>query len=62
MPSEKKQRAFSHEILGENLQSEAAPFYFAMKDGGEDLIPAPIVYVPDLLALIFQHLDQNKRN
>ena len=61
MPSEKKQRALSKEILGSNLESEAAPFSFPLKHGGEDLRPAPLVFVPDLPALIIQHLDQNDR-
>ena len=61
LPSEKRQRALSHEILGENLQSEAAPFSFPLKHGGEDLRPAPLVFVPDLPAMVFQHLEQNDR-
>ena len=61
LPSEKRQRALSHDVLGDNLKSEAAPFSFPLKHGGEDLRPAPYVYVPDLPAMIFQHLDQNDR-
>ena len=61
LPSKKRQRALSHEILGGNLHSEAAPFSFPLKHGGEDLHPAPLDFVPDLTAMIFQHLDQNDR-
>lgn len=61
IPSEKQQRKLSHEVLGDNLESEAAPFAFQLKHGGEDLRPAPLVYVPDLVTKIFQHLEQNER-
>ena len=61
IPSEKKQRKLSHQVLGDNLESEATPFAFPLKHGGEDLRPAPLVYVPDLVAKIFQHLEQNER-
>ncbi len=43
VPSEKKLRKLSHELLGDNLESEAAPFSFPLKHGGEDLRPAPLV-------------------
>ena len=46
VPSERKQRRLSEEMIGNNL---------------EDLRPAPLVYVPDLLAIIFQHLEQYER-
>ncbi len=61
IPSEKKQQLLSHELLGDNLESEAVPFSFALKHGGEDLRPAPLVYVPDVAAKVFQLLDQNER-
>ena len=61
LPSEKKLRALYREILGGNLHSEAAPFSFALKHGGEDLRPAPLVFVPNLADMISQHLDQNDR-
>ena len=60
IPSEKKQRRRSADILGDNLESEAA-FIFSLHHGGEDLRPAPLVFVPDLIALVFQYLEQNKR-
>ena len=61
LPSERKQRKLSHEILGGNLKPDAAPFSFSLKNGGEEVRPAPLVYVPDLEAMIFRHLDQNDR-
>ena len=38
-----------------------APFSFPLPHGGEDLRPAPLVYVPDLVKQIFHLLDQNDR-
>ena len=61
IPSEKRLRQLSDDILGNHLESGTAPFTFAVKHGGEDLRPAPLVYVPDLRALFFQYLDQNER-
>ncbi len=61
IPSEKKQRLLSHELLGDNLEAEAAPFSFPLKHGGEDIRPAPLVYVTDLAAKVLQLLEQNER-
>ena len=61
LPSEQRQRKLSHELIGDHLESEAAPFSFPLKHGGEDLHPAPLVFVSDLTAFIFQHLEQNER-
>ena len=61
IPSEKRLRQLSDDILGNHLESGTAPFTFTLKHGGEDLRPAPLVYVPDLRALVFQYLDQNER-
>ena len=55
IPSEKKQRRLSAYILGDNLESEAAQFTFPLRHG--DLRPAPLVFVPDLVALVFQYLE-----
>ena len=59
--SERKQRALSKELVGSNLASEAALFSFPMESCGEELRPAPLVYVPDLSGKIFQLLEQNDR-
>ena len=61
MASEKRQRGLSRQQLGTNLTGEAAPFSFPSKQGGEDLRPAPLVYVPDLVAKVLQVLEQNER-
>ena len=54
-------RALSKELVGSNLASEAALFSFPMESCGEELRPAPLVYVPDLSGKIFQLLEQNDR-
>ena len=59
--SERKQRALSKELVGNNLASEAALFSFPMENCGEELRPAPLVYVPDLSGKIVQLLEQNDR-
>ena len=61
IPSEKRKRKMSQELLLDNLQSESAPFSFALKHGGEDLRPSPLVYMPDLVAFVLHLLDQNAR-
>lgn len=61
IPSEKKQRRLSEDILGDNLEAEEAPFSFALQHGGEDLRPAPLVFVPDLVTFVLQYLEQNQR-
>ena len=58
--SEKKMRKISKELIGENLAGEATPFYFSTKHG-IDILPAPHVYIPDLVAKVFEHLEQNER-
>lgn len=61
IPSEKRMRECSDDLLGSNLTSELAPFSFPMKHGGEDLRPAPHVYVVDLVQLTLHLLDQYER-
>ena len=38
----------SLDVVGSKLSSEAAQLSFALESCGEELRPAPIVYVPDL--------------
>ena len=61
MGSERKMRTASKEMVGTNLASEAAPFSFSLKSGGEEIRLAPLVYVPDLEAKVFELLEQNER-
>ena len=41
-------RSVSAELVGENLEAETVPLTFRLKDGGEDIRPAPIAYAPNL--------------
>ena len=61
LASENHLRDVSKRQLGTNLAGEAAPFSFAVRSGGEDLRPAPFVFIPDLIAKVVQLLEQNKR-
>ena len=40
------------ELIGENLEGETAPFCFPTNFGIE-IRPAPMVYIPDLVAKLF---------
>ena len=56
--SEKELRRVSHELLGDNLVGEDAPFSFPT-NSGVDSLQAPLVYIPDLLGKNTQIVDQN---
>ena len=45
MGSERKMRKAAKEMVGTNLVSEAAPFSFSLKRGGEEIRIAPLVYL-----------------
>ena len=45
---EQKMRAVSEDIIGENLKADTVPLTFRLKDGGEEILPAPIAYTPNL--------------
>jgi len=49
------------EMVGTNLLSEAAPFSFHLKSGGEEIRAAPLVYILDLGAKVLELLEQNER-
>jgi hypothetical protein len=40
-------RAVPSQLVGENLEAETIPLTFK-RNGGEEIIPAPIAYAPDL--------------
>lgn len=61
LPSERKLRKLSQDLLVTDLKSDLAPFSFGLKYGGEDLRPAPLVYVEDLVSFTYHLLDQNAR-
>ena len=41
-------RTISAQIVGDNLKAEAVPLSFRLKDGGEEIRPAPMAYIPNL--------------
>lgn len=60
LASEKKVRALSNDMVGDNLVAEEVPLSQPLRLG-LDLVLAPLVYVPDLVGKVFQMLDQNAR-
>ena len=59
---EKKMRAVSNQIVGENLKAEAVPLSFRLKDGGEEIRPAPMAYIPNLWQKIEDMLNESDNN
>ena len=47
--------------IGDNLQSEVAPFSFPLDSGGEELHGAAHVFIPNLQQKLFQLLEENDR-
>ena len=60
LASEHSMRLLSKQMVGDNLEAEEVPLSQPLRLG-VDMILAPMVYVPDLVAKIFQLLDQNDR-
>ena len=58
--SERKQRALSNELVGDNLEVELAPFSFKLSNGGEELRGAAFAYTSSLTKKVVQLLEQNK--
>lgn len=58
--SERRLRHRANTLVGENLEAEEVPFTFSLKSGGEEIRAAPMAYVPDLLAKVFELLDANE--
>ena len=55
--SERRLRHRANTLVGENLEAEEVP---SLKSGGEEIRAAPMAYVPDLLAKVFELLDANE--
>ena len=58
--SERKQRALSNELVGDNLEVELAQFSFKLSNGGEELRGAAFAYTPSLTKKVVQLLEQNE--
>ena len=61
MASEKRMRTRAKELVGSDLQAEAAPFSFPLPEGGEAICSAPFAYILDLGRRIQMLLDENER-
>ena len=61
MASEKRMRTRAKELVGSDLQAEAAPFSFPLPEGGEEIRSAPFAYILDLGRRIQMLLDENER-
>ena len=59
---ENRMRTVSGELLGENLEAVATPLTFRLKDGGEEILPAPMVYVKDLWTKVEDLLNNSDDN
>ena len=59
--SERKLRITSKKLLSTEIYSEAVPFSFPMKSGGEEHRPAAFAYFPHLVAKAEELLQQNDR-
>ena len=59
--SEKEQRKLSKTLITTDIVSEMAPFTHAIKQGGEEVKPGAIAYVPVLKDKLFELLDQHAR-
>ena len=61
LASERSMRMISKDIIGcDNLAAEEVPLSQPLSLG-VDIVPSPMVYVPDLPTKIIQLLDQNDR-
>lgn len=56
LSAEQKMRSVSSEIIGEDIEAETIPLSFK-RDGGEEIMPAPIAYAPDLWMKIERFLN-----
>lgn len=55
-------RKRAKELVGDDLVAERVPFTFTLKEGGgEEVRPAPYVYIECLWEKIQSMLDQNER-
>ena len=56
---EGKMRNEAKELIGECVCSEMVPFSFSHKDGGEEIKPAAMAYIPNLWEKIEDLLERN---
>lgn len=61
LSSEGRQCVIANQQIGDNIDSEAAPFSFSLPSGGEELRAAAHVFIPNLVQKVFQLLEENEK-
>lgn len=61
LSSEGRQRVIAQQQIGENIDSETAPFSFSLPGGGNELRAAAHVFIPRLREKVFQLLEENEK-
>ena len=61
LSSERKQRILAKEQVGDNLDTEIAPFSFSLTGGGEEIRAAAHAFIPNLVEKVIQLLEQNEK-
>lgn len=62
LDAEAKERSLAKELVGPNIEAEAAPFTHSIDgESGEEIRKAPMAYIPNLVAKVVQILDQNDK-
>ena len=59
--SEKCQRALAKTWTAESIEAEEAIFSFPVTNGGEEIRPAPCVFMPSLVDTVVSLLDSHDR-
>ena len=52
-------RSEAIKLIGDDVCTEKAPFLFSHKDGGKEIRPAAMAYIPNLWEKIEQMLERN---
>ena len=61
MQCESSQRKLAEVMIGTPVEDELVPMTIPMSGGGEEIIPVPLVYIPNLKVKITSLLDQYKQ-
>ena len=56
---EGRMRKEAEDLIGDDVCAEKVPFSFSHKDGGEEIKPAAMAYIPNLWEKIQQMLERN---
>ena len=61
LSSKRKQRIIAKEQIGDNLETESAPFSFNLTGGGKEIRAAAHAFIPNLVDKVIQLLEQNEK-